>query len=856
MKNFLTKYRKKIILSITVILVLLGLIQIYFIFNITAKTNDECLWRPIKISNDSTKIIFENVKVNGITWNAGIRDGDEFLKIDKKKLRSLYQATYLADRKNSGDSLTYTYARNGEIFVTKIPVKKLIQYGDLALILLGLIWLAVGFVVVSSKPHGKTQLLFYKIGAYFVMFSSLSLFKGNVNLNPILQNNFLMLVFDLVWIFGAIFVSFGLVEFFLIFPKESSFSKKKIFKTIFTTLPKVLFVSAIIFRVIFLYYPKYLHQNISRYNTVFISFLGIVFLVSLVTGLILLIINYFKLERFEDRKPIFVVVVFYILAVLSIAYIMVVSKVLAGFQFNTPEYFLPIFLIILLPVGFGYSIFKYSLMDVSDVLKNTIMYGTATFSLAGTYFLLIYLLGQTISEAITEEYQGVVAGLIFIMFAFVFQSTKDKFQKIITKSFYPEQFAYQQVLMKFSNDVATIVGLENILDSVQTTFMEGLKVNKFGIMLKNNKNNQFVLKRESGFSNKHFVLENNNNVIQHSVENKIKLNLPIAFDNNELKEICPKKITQLDDEKIYTIVPLVIKHKVIGLLLFGLKHSGAQFAGKDIELLIAAANQTAVSIENARLYEEEATKLKLERDLDVARKIQESMLPKEIKQLNGLDIAGKMVPAMQVGGDYFDVIKVSDVQAYIVVADVSGKGLSASFYMSKLQTMIRLFCNGGKTPKEILTEVNQNLAGNIEKKWFITLTIALIDIEDKSIIISRAGHTPTIYFEHSNDEVKFIQPKGLGVGLEFSELFSNTLEEVKLPLKKNDIFFFYSDGVSEAMDNNNNLFSDEKIANLLKEKKENSSKEIINSTISSLDKFRGTKEPNDDITIVVVKISK
>ena len=92
--------------------------------------------------------------------------------------------------------------------------------------------------------------------------------------------------------------------------------------------------------------------------------------------------------------------------------------------------------------------------------------------------------------------------------------------------------------------------------------------------------------------------------------------------------------------------------------------------------------------------------------------------------------------------------------------------------------------------------------------------------------------------------------------MEFSELFSNTLEEVRLPLKKNDIFFFYSDGVSEAMDNNNNLFSDEKIADLLKEKNKNDSIEIINSTIFSLDKFRGTKEPNDDITIVVVKITK
>jgi len=854
MKNFLTKYKNKIILPVTIFLVVLGLIQIYFVFNITAKTNDECIWKPVKVNQDSLKIIFDNVKENGITWNAGIRNGDEFLKIGKKKLRSIYQATYLADSKSSGDSLTYTYARAGKIYVTKIPVKKLIQFGDLALILLGLIWLAVGFIVVSSKPYGKTQNLFFKVGAYFVLFSSIAFFKGNNNLNPILQNNLLMLVLDSLWIYGAIFVSFGLVEFFLIFPRETSFSKKKIFHTIFSTIPKVLFVLAIIYRITFLYYPKYLNGKFNLYyNMYFVSTLGYLFLIALVTGLILLIISYFKLNKTKDRKPIFIVVIFYILAVLSIVYIIVVAKVLAGNQFNNPEYFLPIFLLTLLPIGFGYSIFKYSLMDVSDVLKNTIMYGTATFSLAGAYFLLMYLLGQTISEAITEEYQGIVAALVFIMFAFVFQSTKDKFQNIITKSFYPEQFAYQQVLMKFSNDVATIVGLDNILDSVQSTFMEGLKVNKFGIALKNN-DNSFELKRENGFINKHLVFENKNNLIQKSVDNKIKLSLPIAFDNTEFNKVCRSEIEDLEREKIYTIIPLVIKQKVIGLLLFGLKHSGAQFAGKDIDLLIAAANQTAVSIENARLYEAEATKIKLERDLDVAREIQESMLPKNIPQIKGLDIAGTMIPAMQVGGDYFDIIKISDTKVYIVVGDVSGKGLSASFYMSKLQTMIHLFCTGEKSPKEILTEVNKKLSGNIEKKWFITLTIALVDIQEKSIVISRAGHTPTIKCNKGN--IEFIQPKGIGVGLEFSDMFENTLEEVKYPLSKKEIYFFTSDGVSEAMDNNNNLFGDKRVASLLKMNCNKKSKEIIDKTIQSLEKFRGSKEPNDDVTIVVLKITE
>ncbi len=114
-------------------------------------------------------------------------------------------------------------------------------------------------------------------------------------------------------------------------------------------------------------------------------------------------------------------------------------------------------------------------MDVSVVVRNTIIYGAATLTLAAIYFLVVYVLGQGISSALGAENQGIVAGVFFIIFALVFQSTKNKFQDFLTKRFYPEQFAHQMVLVNLSNELATVVGIENILQLMKNTFVDALK---------------------------------------------------------------------------------------------------------------------------------------------------------------------------------------------------------------------------------------------------------------------------------------------------------------------------------------------------------------------------------------------
>ncbi len=485
------------------------------------------------------------------------------------------------------------------------------------------------------------------------------------------------------------------------------------------------------------------------------------------------------------------------------------------------------------------------------VVKNTIVYGAATITLAAVYFLLIYVIGQSVSSAIGTEYQGIIAGVVFVVFAIVFQSTKDRFQNFLTEKFYPEQFNFEKALLGFSAEIAGIVGRENIYDSIQKLFVQSLRIKTFGLLQKN-ENGIFELARYQGINNLKLNIKDENPIIENYCLQCMLVGKKQVIERQDFNEVLGDSANQFLAEEIYTIVPLFIKSNLVGLLLFGLKQSGSQFTGKDLDLLLSAALQAAVSIENARLYESEAEKQKLERDLENARKIQETLLPKVFPSIYRLDIAGKMIPAMHVGGDYFDLIKISDKKLFVVVGDVSGKGLSASFYMSKLQTMIRLYCTEGKSPRDVLVEVNKNIFENIERSWFITVSLALFDIEQETVSFCRAGHVPLL--KVNGQKFDEIQPSGMGVGLDKGEIFDPSLEIVTIPLKPGDLFYFYSDGVTEMMNGSNELFGIERVQELLIANSEKDSSDIQSILLQNLNDFRGKTPQYDDITSLIIKV--
>ncbi len=840
-KKILTRNKVKLIIVFSAVLLFIGLANLYMVVNVRVTSNDECLW--IQYNNDGKNIIkFEQVKKGGVTWNAGIRNGDLLLKINGKKITEPLQAQAILNKVESGKYADYTIQKGSEVKHTQVYVKKLINFPWLGLSLLGLIWMTIGFIVYMAKPEGTVQRLFYWIGVTFI----LSLLYLYVQSPPTINNLIFMGFIDFINTFALIFLPFLIIHFFWIFPKPFKFMRKKWTKRILYIIPLTVFILHYIYK-LFILYPE-----AEKYRSTFgmiVQVLNFLFLGSLIIGLVSLIVNYFRLKNKEERKPLFVIVSSLTLGILSIFYFIFIAP-LSGTIYNNPEVFTPVILIVLIPIAFGYSIFKYQLMDVSIVVKNAIIYGAATITIAASYFLVIYLIGQTISQAIGTQYQGIIAGVIFILFAVIFQSTKDKFQDFITAKFYPEQFAYQRVLIRFSTDVSSFVGLENILDAMTKTFVEALTIKHFGILLTQKDGNELVMVRKIGIRNENMSI-NNSDVMKFLDENSAISKYNIIEQHN-FQEVFPDDYQQLIDEKIYTIIPMIIKSKLVGLLLFGLKHSGAQFAGKDLELLMAAANQSAISIENARLYQSEAEKLKIERDLDLARKIQQGLLPKCIPNINGLDICGEMIPAMQVGGDYYDLIPVSESELFVVVGDVSGKGLSASLYMTKLQTMIQLACIAGKTPKEILIEINKKLYEAMERNWFVTMTLALFNTKTKSVKYCRAGHPPLLVAK--NGSVKSYKSRGLGVGLESGKIFESALVEEELNLTNGEIFVFFSDGIVEAMNSRNELFGDDNLNNIFRKKTDHKSTQIMDEVWTSIKTFRGSAEVNDDMTMVIVKV--
>ncbi len=843
------QHKNKILSILSLIILFIAITNIYYTVEINVTSNDECLWVPQKVNPDSSAIYFKLVKENGVTWNAGIRNEDQLLAIDKIQLKTTAQAQVILNKFNSGDYADYTVLHEGKILNTKVYIKKLLNFGDFALGLFGLIWFVIGYLVLASKPDGLIQKIFFALGTATVL-AGMQVILKSFSFYDIPGNNESLIItaVSFLWALGFASLPSIILYFYWVFPKPFKFVENNGVKILLVLIPVILFCLIIVY-----IYLTFVVRSLNIfYFLKLMTILSLSIGLSYLVGWVSLIINYRRLKHKKEKRSILIVIVASTIAIVANIYTSTIAPALADTIFNSPEYYAPIILIILVPLAFGYSIYKYQLMDVSIVVKNTITYGAATLSLAGVYFFIIYVMGQSISKAIGTEYQGLIAGVLFVIFAVIFQSTKDKFQEFITAKFYPEQFAYRKVLIKFSSEVTTLVGLDNILTSMTETFVGGLKIEKFGIFIKDLDNGNISLMKSVGIVNKNLKIKSVN--LSNYIRQKSLVSKRFVIDRENFELVFPDILEELKAEEIYTIIPMIMKSKIVGLLMFGLKHSGAQFTGKDLELLCATANQSAISIENARLYKSENEKLKIEKELDLARNIQQGLLPKCIPEVDGLDVCGEMIPASKIGGDYYDLLPVDGDKSklYVIIGDVSGKGLPASLYMTKVQTMIQFACTSDKSPKQILTEINRKFYDSIERNSFITMSVGLFDYKKKTLTFCRAGHMP-LYVTKDGKIAKY-KSSGLGVGLDNGKVFDKALVEEEIKINSGESFAFFSDGITEAMNEHTELFDDERLTSVLHKTAKKSATEQVNSVFESVKIFRGNAEPNDDMTLVVVKV--
>lgn len=252
-------------------------------------------------------------------------------------------------------------------------------------------------------------------------------------------------------------------------------------------------------------------------------------------------------------------------------------------------------------------------------------------------------------------------------------------------------------------------------------------------------------------------------------------------------------------------------------------------------------------------------KKRLEEELRIARAIQMSLLPRGDIVVPGLSITALCVPAREVGGDYYDLLPLDDRRLGVLIADVSGKGTSAAFYMAELKGIILSLCRIHRSPRELLIEANRIIADNLDSRSFITMTYAVIDLQARTMTYARAGHTPLIHCttDGSGPHVRVLAPDGLVVGLKLddgSALFERLLKEETIPLLQGDLFMFFTDGITEAMNHASDCFGETRLTEILAEHGDLPSEELRERILREIDAFVAGAPQHDDMTMILVKV--
>ena len=282
------------------------------------------------------------------------------------------------------------------------------------------------------------------------------------------------------------------------------------------------------------------------------------------------------------------------------------------------------------------------------------------------------------------------------------------------------------------------------------------------------------------------------------------------------------------------------------------------FTAEDLDLLTTMTSQSATALENATLFKENLEKGRMEEELKIAHDLQMSMLPGRAPEIEGVTIAARSIPAREVGGDFYDFIEIQGngpgKKLGLVIADVSGKGVSGALVMSAARSTYRVLAEAHPSVEEVMSIANRRLQRDIKKGMFVALVYAVLDPQRKTLTLANAGQTQPILSSGDHTPPSYIETEGerfpLGI------LPDCQYQERQLRVNEGDTLVFYTDGIVEAMNGTGELYGFERFMAAIHEGWELDANGLLDKLIEDVSRFEGGLEPHDDVTIVVVKMNR
>ena len=788
--------------------------------------------------------------MNRTEWpgiKAGLKLMDKIIAADGRSIRVGQDLIAMARDKGSETRIHYTIESKGGIREVTVPMVKF-GFNDFFMVFLipfigGLILLCLGFIVYILKPDVSTSWVFF-LSSVIISIYMMTGFE--------IQSTYFFVY--LHWLIIP-FMPATLIHLGSIFPEKKSFLNRYPALEYLNYLPAA--TLALLYEVYLFTFLKFSPSNPLPWIPDIKDITTITRLYSLLcmVGLVILILHSMyrassSVGKQRARMILFGVAIGWFLPgmIMAVVHLMKVS-----FPWN----FLP-FLGIFFPASIGYSIVRHNLFDADAIIRRTIGYTVVTAVVVGVYILVSVSLNVFLDRYEVAESRAfpIVFTLAIIL---IFNPLRNRIQSLVDRIFFRKEYDYGEIIDKISNAIISLLDLEQILKQMVRTFMEDMFINTSSVMLLNPAKAEYEVYLADGERRgeiEKVTFKKDHPLIQIIEKEKKELTKYDVLEDPRYRDVCEDCTRDFETLNASLMIPLVFQDKVIGLLNLGEKKSGKFYNREDIDLLRTLANQGAVAIENAKLFEENIKKTRMEEELKIAQNIQLSMLPDKAPTIEGFSIAARCIPAREVGGDFYDFIEIEDNGAkrlVIVVGDVSGKAVSGALVMAASRSIFRVLTETHASVEGVMNMGNTRLHRDIKKGMFVALLYVVLDPQEKTLTFSNAGQVQPIIFSSGKSKPEYIDTEGdrfpLGIIKECH------YQEMRVSLKQGDILVFYTDGMVEAVNEKGELYGFERFLKSIEEGRELGTNELLEKLIRDVLLYVGKVEQYDDLTIVVVKVS-
>ena len=514
-----------------------------------------------------------------------------------------------------------------------------------------------------------------------------------------------------------------------------------------------------------------------------------------------------------------------------------------------------VFFILIFPLFIAYSIVRHNLFDADTIIRRTVGYVIVTAMVVGVYALV------TVSfNLVLGQYQLAQSRAFPILFTvgviLVFNPMRDSIQALVDRIFFRKEYDYGTIVERVSGAMTNLLDLNQILKHLVQTFTQDMFVDTSSVLLLDTEGNTYRVYLADGENQKEIekvAFRRDEPMVEIVEQERKELTKYDLLEDPKYAKVSKPCARNFEALQASLIIPLTYQERVIGLLSLGSKKSGKVFNREDVDLLRTLAHQGAVAIENARLFQENLEKQRMEEELNIARELQMSMLPATCPEIKGFLIAASSLPAREVGGDFYDFFAMGPDKAGMIVGDVTGKSVSGALVMSAARSVFRMLSEEAFSVEEIMIRANRRTKSDIKSGMFVALLYAVLNSKDLTVSMCSAGQTQPIHRSHQTGEARLVETEGdtfpLGIIAEAD------YRETQLRLAPGDMLVFYTDGIVEAMNDQKEIFGFERLIEVIRQSDTTNAEMLLKLILDRVDQFAGEAAQHDDLTIIVVAVT-